>query len=360
MEAPIPPREQGRTLAPLRRMERQYASIQYMRGGAAMTILVVHSFMPVFDPIRNLGSVISLFFLISGFLVIAITSDATRPHRFLLARIRRIVPLYWILTGLAAILLWGGVSWQSPIPFWYIYSYDPPLPWRFITASLAFVPAWNQGAGTIQPVIPAGWTVNLEMLYYAIFALLLYLPRRWLMPVLTMAISMLALIGIFNRPDQLALWAWTHPIGLDFLIGAWIGHAWQTHGNMWRVLGWCSLSVMTVLLLRAIVGHFDPVIFAALFGPLFGVLFVAVIRAEEVGAGIRAARLPMLIGNASYAIYLMQFVVMLMLDLAEVPHGLGFGLAEFTLTILSGIAVHMLMEEPLLRLMGRKPIGSSG
>lgn len=360
MAAPIVPEEPGRTLTPLRRMERQYPSIQYMRGGAAMTVLVVHSFMPFFDPIRYAGSVIGLFFVISGFLVVAITSDTTRPHRFMLARIRRIGPLYWILTGLAATLLWGGVSWQSPIPFWYIYSYDPPLPWRFIAASLAFIPAWNQGAATIQPVIPAGWTIHLEMLYYATFALLLYLARRWLMPALTAAIGTLALIGIFNRPDQLVLWAWTHPLGLDFLIGAWIGHAWQTRGNMWRVLGWCSLSVIAVLLLRAVVGQFHPLIFAPLVGLLFVALFVAVISAEEVGAGIRAARLPMLVGNASYAIYLTQFSVMLMLDLARVPHGLCFGLAQLTVSTSLGVIIHLLLEEPLLRLMGRKPLKPPG
>ncbi len=356
MAALIAPGEPGRTLVPLRRMERQYAGIQYMRGGAAMTVLLVHSFMPVFGPIRYAGLVISLFFLISGFLVVAITSDATRPRRFMLARIRRIGPVYWLLTGLAAILLWGGVNWQSPIPFWHLFSYDPPLPWRFIAASLAFIPAWNQGAGTVQPVNPVGWTVNLEMLYYAIFALLLYLPRRWLMPALTIAIGTLALIGIFNRPDHPALWAWTHPIGLDFLIGAWIGHAWQTRGNMWRVLGWCSLAVITVLLLRAVMGHFDPLIFAALFGPIFGALFVAVIRAEERGEGIRAARLPMLIGNASYSIYLTQFSVMLMLNLAGVPHGLLFGVVQLILSTSLGIVIHLLLEDPLLRLMGRKPI----
>ena len=345
---------------PLRMMNRQFVGIQYMRGGAALTVLFVHAFHSTLGPIGILGSVLSMFFLISGFLVVSITSPRTRPHRFILARFRRITPLYWLLTIFAATLLWGGVSWNSPIPFWHVFSYDPPLPWRLIVASLGFLPHWNAGSGTIQPVIPSGWTINLEMLYYSIFALTLFLPRRWMMPALTIAIGALTLTGLFNRPDHPALWVWTHPLGLEFLTGAWIAHAWQTRRNMWHVLGWCALVVVVIFLAQLAIRGVTPRMIMPLFGPLYGVLFVAVISADSRGTGLRVWRWPLLIGDASYSIYLVQFSVMVMLNFAGMAHGFTFGLAQFVVSLVFGITVHKLIDDPMMRLLGRRPLPLTG
>lgn len=344
----------------LRTIDRQYAGIQYMRGGAALSALAVHSFEPAVSQIATLGTVLSLFFLISGFLVVSITSPRTRPHRFMLARFRRITPLYWLLTIFTATLLWGGVSWNSPIPFWHVFSYDPPLPWRLIAASLGFLPYWNAGSGTIQPVIPPGWTINLEMLYYAIFALTLCLPRRWMMPALTLAVGALTLTGIVYRPDHPVFWLWTHPLGLEFLAGAWIAHAWQTGRNMWSALGWYALIVVVIFLIQLAIQGFTPRMISPLFGPIYGVLFVSVVNADSRGTGLRVWRLPLLIGDASYSIYLVQFSVMVMLNFAGVAHGFAFGMAQFVASIVLGITIHLLLDDPMMRLLGRRPITPSG
>ncbi len=125
---------------------------------------------------------------------------------------------------------------------------------------------------------------------------------------------------------------------------------------MWRALGWCSFVITTLVMVTLATKPFTGTLIMPLAGPLFGVLFVAVISAEDKGAGIAERRLPMLIGNASYSIYLVQFPVMVMLNLTGLPHGLLFGLAQFSLSVLLGIATHWAIENPLLLLMGRKPV----
>lgn len=91
-------------------------SVQALRALAAWTV-VCHHFMQIFfgfqarGPIGQLfidkGAVgVDIFFVISGLVIFLSTEDKDlRPGKFLLYRLFRIVPAYWLYTLLMALLV---------------------------------------------------------------------------------------------------------------------------------------------------------------------------------------------------------------------------------------------------------------
>ncbi len=100
--------------------------------------------------------------MISGFIMWTTTEDQNRgPGAFWLARIVRIVPLYWMFTTayvMAALL--------TPASF-FIVKLEP----AHILKSYLFIPATHPNLGLVAPVYTLGWTLNYEMFFYLLFGL---------------------------------------------------------------------------------------------------------------------------------------------------------------------------------------------
>jgi len=73
--------------------------------------------------------------------------------------------------------------------------------WQHILASYLFIPSLR-GGDEIRPVMALGWTLNLEMFFYVLFAGALLLPLRRGMIALALVISGLALAGALRRPSR--------------------------------------------------------------------------------------------------------------------------------------------------------------
>ncbi|TMJ13718.1 MAG: acyltransferase [Alphaproteobacteria bacterium] len=69
---------------------RRLYGIQYLRAFAASSVVAVHASHRLF--VFGLG--VELFFVLSGFLMVAITDERSRSAHFLKDRIPRIVPVY--------------------------------------------------------------------------------------------------------------------------------------------------------------------------------------------------------------------------------------------------------------------------
>ena len=99
---------------------------------------------------------VDVFFVISGFIMWTVTSTETAPHVFLLRRVIRIVPLYWVATVIMAIHQKASFS--------------------AVLKSLCFIPFFGE-KGLIWPVLVPGWTLNYEMFFYLLVCVTLLLPR---------------------------------------------------------------------------------------------------------------------------------------------------------------------------------------
>ncbi len=158
-------------------MRRGFDGIQGLRALAAAAVAFLHiadeagalTGTPGRSPYRWVDALpleagVDLFFVISGFVMVWSSWDAFGHARsvapFVWRRLLRIVPLYWLLTAATvavAVAAPGSVS-------------DGVRDgWGYIAASFAFLP-WRRADGFVQPVLRLGWTLEYEMLFYALLA----------------------------------------------------------------------------------------------------------------------------------------------------------------------------------------------
>src|ERR1700722_17033315 len=158
----------------------QLLSIQYLRGLAALSVLVTHSLQ---WPLAEMNIVllktgrlgVEVFFVISGFIITTIAGDGRfNPKEFLVRRAFRIVPAYWAATFLITIL-------AVAIPT-QVRTTIPTA--EGLIKSLLFIPALEPKA----PLLLLGWSLNFEVFFYLLFASLFFLRSE---------ARTLVLLGIF-------------------------------------------------------------------------------------------------------------------------------------------------------------------
>ena len=351
--------ERSDTVRVARREGGTFVGIQALRAVAALVVVYGHSVnllarqhAVVSAGLERLPGAIGvdLFFVISGF-VITVSADGlvdkARPAGvFLWRRVLRVAPLYWLLTA-GKVLLVGvmpGLSARG-VPTW----------WN-VAASLLFVPSMN-AAGEIRPVIPVGWTLNFEAFFYAVFAVSL-LRRREFVRVLLPLTCAVGLAG-FLRTQAWPVWTvLADPILFEFVAGAGIALLVKRGWMPGRAAGWMLLVPGGVGL--AVI---SPAAVTTVNRPLLWGLPAAMVvlgtATLEPGLKRWLPRWLLLLGGASYAIYLVQTFVLPGLGLVfDRVGGVGWQVAEVGLglgvTMLTGVGVHLLVERPVTEFLKRR------
>jgi len=107
-------------------------------------------------------------------------------RRFLSSRITRIYPLWWVCAGIIMVYFW--VTYGIPAAPDRIAG--PHEAVTYALKSLLLIP---QDA---PPILGLGWTLIHEMFFYLVFALILFLPKKYLLPAL-IAWALLTVAGSF-------------------------------------------------------------------------------------------------------------------------------------------------------------------
>lgn len=146
-------------------MPAQLRSLQVLRGLAALSVVYFH-----IGKGTTFGSFgVDLFFVLSGFVIAMASEKQVGAIRFAINRITRVVPLYWLMTTMImmALILRPELfnSTTASIPNY--------------TKSIFFIPYFNDN-GQLQPLLGVGWTLNYEMIFYAMATIsLLVSPTRF-------------------------------------------------------------------------------------------------------------------------------------------------------------------------------------
>lgn len=339
----------------------EFRTVQALRGVACLLVVAYHAIdawgagqspPTAADAIWPNGAAgVDMFFVISGF-VMALSSAGLAglvgARRFMVRRCRRLVPLYWLMTAAKLAVL-------GSLPAGMLAGQAFPGAWP-IAASLLFLPA-RDAAGAIRPVLGVGWTLQFEMLFYALFALGLVLRRPPWRVVLPLLVP-LAAAGFLRQPDWPAPLVLANGLVLEFALGmgvaAWIGGP-ATPGPRLSIL-LAAIGLAMVLTLP----QPGPWRFAVWGLPAACVLLGAA-GLERIAHG----RLPMWLlraGDASYAIYLLHpFIVP---PLVHALSHLGGGLpvliaASLAASTLGGVALHASVDRPLQAWLARAGQGRS-
>lgn len=307
-------------------------SLQVLRGLAALAVVVFHL---GWTGIASFG--VQLFFVISGFIICH--AGMAAPDGFFLKRLARVVPLYWLATlGVAVAAMAMPRFFPSTL-----------VTVETLAKSLLFIP-YARADGEGFPLLFLGWTLNYEMAFYAIFAACLLASSRFA-PWLAIA-ALLALMAARPLLSTLAfpLDFWTRPILFHFVAGIMVWLWWSQHGAaLGRFPVPAASAVVLVLLAGFCAGLWQSWSRIFPIDALAGAfLLLAILRLDH------AARWPaalLLIGDASYSLYLLHPYVVEGID--RVVHPLGPDLAgvawsavAVALSAAVAIIAYRLVERP--------------
>jgi len=334
--------------------QRTIVGIQYLRFFAALLVILDHSFQTVGQAGRGQLSTgfaggaagVDVFFVISGFIM---THISQRPDlhagRFMLDRLTRIAPPYWLLTlVIAAVLLIKPALFSS-------VHFTVPI----FLSSLAFL-AWpNPWLPGNPPLLQIGWTLNYEIFFYVIFALAMFTSRRHRVVIAISTITILAAIGIFSPSRNAWVEFYTFPMILEFAFGMMIA-AYTERRTLPAFIATPLLLVGITLLLASLaipLGRMSA-IRTLIWGVPAALTVLGMVALEQQRQMIKSAGL-LLLGNASYSLYLTHMLVLgairatwHRLDRLQLHDALLLSLCVVS-SILVGIAFYYAVERPLIK-----------
>ena len=338
------------------------SSVQALRGLAALGVVLYHTHIilaqygypaaelfPHFARHGMLG--VNLFFVLSGFIIWR-AHGSQRGHKhalqpYLRRRALRIYPLYWLF--LTAYLLAAACGFGTPDFAWGLPN---------LVASYALL----DPAGTLTLPLQIAWTLLYEIRFYVLFALFF-----WSVPLAVAVFALWGLAIVLAQPLDLAsLSSLLSPWNSYFLCGI---AAALVVDRLSPRLAIAALALGLAMLLAYLQHH--NLAMAELtarpdllfwLAPAFALIVMGLVRLER-HLGWVAPRALTLLGDASYAIYLVHSACLSALAIAlrampwpMLPAPLLF-IAMAVASTAVGYVAHCLIERPLLaRLRRPRPL----
>jgi peptidoglycan/LPS O-acetylase OafA/YrhL len=258
---------------------------------------------------------VTFFFMLSGFILVYVARDldkAAGRREFYVRRVARIVPVYLLAWGLFAVcqLIDPAIS----LAFWLKTTAV------FGGLGLTFAQSWVPGAAQYWNT-PA-WSLSCEAFFYlcfpAIFLYVLTMKRRALLIALLglVVVNVFAVVVIDGLKENALLpgtaFATTwgkflsfHPAiqMIVFLIGVVLGQLFVMGGRLKHAGWWLALSVIALAMLALL--EYGDVRRDLLLVPAFALLIYSLACLPNLISG-KAAAVGVLLGNASYGIYILQ------------------------------------------------------
>jgi len=328
-------------------------ALQYLRALAALVVVYSHACIQVpeyHSQLMEFGSFgVDIFFVISGFIMMYISKPSHTPTAFIVNRVRRVVPLYWFFT-----LLLAAILFIKPTLF-----AKTELQMDVLLQSLLFLPHFSQAhPGEVWPLLAPGWSLNYEMYFYGLFALSLFVAQKYRLPLISLVIVSLfglAHLTSIDGADGPYTAFFQDQVVFEFIFGMLLAYAWQRGFKLTNLAG----TAMAMTSFAYLIFHSQQRGIAS-FEESQHILTNGIPAATMV-VGVLYMKLPankfgLLLGDASYALYLSHIFVLGLLKLL-LPPVLGTGQSAAYLFValsliictLVSIPVHLIIDNWLLR-----------
>jgi peptidoglycan/LPS O-acetylase OafA/YrhL len=298
---------------------------------------------------------VDFFFVLSGFIITWVhLSDIHHPDRFwtyLQRRLIRIYPVYWLVFCVVYAAAFAVPSLRSTVP------HDAGT----LLKALLLVPLDSHVVGgSGAPVIIVAWTLQYEMFFYAIMGLFVVsLPVASAAAALILANFGYCHLETCSFPQSFL----ASNFILVFAIGAIVAIACKRGLSMRRPVAMAIAGAGALLLLAL----FDVIARRTMappdlhlaYGAFSGVVVMGLVRAEQAGSITNLPRPLLMLGNASYSLYLVHYPlisVLCKLTLVAGLSGLAWACASYLGILAACIAVavtlHLAVEKPSLKFLG--------
>lgn len=325
-------------------------SIQYLRGIAALLIVLTH--IAFKDQQYSLGNFkfdsgifgVDIFFVISGFIIYFVSVNKPSGLKgiisYLKHRIVRIIPLYWILTGIALII--------------YIIM---PENVNQHTGSTDVINSFTLFPSETRYLLAVGWTLSYEFYFYSLFSITLFFTNHRFKTI-SLILLLLSCLGIFmkNYVDGFYFNFLTNDLLLEFLYGVIIAKVYLHLQKNEIMIAFISLGMFLV----SMVFYFFE-LKTGFRGIDFGLpamfLVLGILMLEKQLNHVKIKFLETL-GTLSYSLYLVHlfalaFVALIYrkLHINTVESEIFYLVAMFSISLISSYFVYTFIEKPLLALL---------
>jgi exopolysaccharide production protein ExoZ len=334
---------------------------------AALMVVYFHSILQL----RNFGVTVTIlpvagetgvdiFFVLSGFLMWTTTvGKKVSAASFILKRLLRIVPLYWMLTiiaGVAAVIaphLLRNTVYETS---------------HFIS-SLAFFPQLNPAyinsadeTLRITPLLVPGWTLNYEMFFYLIFAIALFFTQSLRLFIIAFLMAAVALFSLISDSTIPALVFYSNIIISEFLMG--IGVAIIVK-RLWLVkVRWALLTIFIATAMIFLGNYKGLELNRAIIAGIPAAFIIYSLCCIEILTKPKKLTYMHLIGDASYSIYLTHVFTLVICRIIfqhfYKTHNFKIELIFVALCLISslitGVTVYFLYEKPVADWLGKSKL----
>lgn len=295
---------------------RRIQNIQALRGAAALLVVLFH-LVPTEQKYGGGETILSgsfqfgmfgvdLFFVISGFVMVVVTSGQDRnpknAFKFIYRRASRIYPTYWVYTLLVLYVFLIHPSWVN----------SSQGNQANILTSFLLLPS------DALPLVMVGWTLIHEMYFYLVFFLmLLFVPeKRMGVATVLWGLAVLSMNLLFQSNQPLARII-SHPLTLEFIAGCLLAIVYYRNSTsmtgrslmITACLGF-FVSFLGYHCYHFITGQVAPQSWwrVLMFGGPASLMVFCLVHAETKGLVAPSPLIKM--GNASYSIYLSHLLTL--------------------------------------------------
>ena len=315
----------------------------------------------------------SCFFVLSGFVMYLNYADKIKIQqisfkKFILLRAFRLYPVYFLSLTLYFLLL-GYSNFSSLFKYWVI--------------NIAMLQSWFGNMSiAFSPINPPSWSVSDEMFFYlAFFIIVSKLPTRKLFPWFIFYASLwIWLIFILKGSHYISFkWLWyINPLYriCDFFAGYFMGYLFvytKNHTSKQYSIAKINIftvSILEIFLLILLFGSqfifpLDQYWWITIITQLISSLVIYVFAFNRgVFAKILSTKKMVLLGEASYSLYLIHALVLFVIMPYFIKHLIGTELSliyksiiiliQLTLPVASSILLYKFYEAPIYKFLKNK------
>lgn len=315
--------------------------------------------------LQNFGAIgVDIFFIISGFIMVFVTTNVDSFSKVISFFKKRIIRLYAL---------------YIPITLLFIFYKKPDV--LIILKNIFLLPIFDSGTQFIMPSVNIAWTLSFELFFYILFTIALFINRKKHSIIVMLILLLLVLTGLFIKTNEVHFVFFTNSIFLEFVFGILLGILYLKKIKIPNAITLLMLISALVSFGLLIYNGYDAISEANftidgsaslwrvyLWGiPSFllvgSILYLfpspnSITSESKIGTSI-FRKLMMLIGDASYSIYLTHTLIFsafiyFQSFFTTIPNGDLLILLFLIAAIIIGCLTYIFIENPLLNFIKKK------
>ncbi|TCC96809.1 acyltransferase family protein [Pedobacter psychroterrae] len=353
----------------------KFGLVQVLRGVAAILVIIYHFLAHIeknfhqtlYNHILKFGLVgVDFFFVLSGFIITYVHYKDLISKKgsklFFKKRFIRIYPLYWLIAAMSVVIFIFFTPNRMKAEG---LTMDLSSPYILTSLLQSFLLIPQKGLY----LVGVAWTLSYEVLFYLLFGLGIKLGYRFSKMALLTWFLLIVCNALFIHSANFYIEFLLNPIIIEFMMGCLVAYAII---HRLKIADWLLYILLFLLIIAS--GYFlqfdglrleRNVWYVLLLGTMFSIVTYTAVRTDIKYPKLRYPAIALLLGDASYSIYLFhQTLYNILLRGYQkittiIPLSLSVVLISMlviTLTLAISIAIHIYIEKKILRyLKGQTP-----